>query len=259
MTEMHDLLRRYLEQREALGEGPMVLERDGQQQPRRQEIAEKPVVTDRERGGVTDGPLPRGIVVQPPSVDLFSEDLLATQDLDQIVATIRACERCRLCESRTNTVPGEGPCDARLVVVGEGPGAREDETGRPFVGQAGELLTDILRAIDLEREAVYICNIVKCRPPSNRTPRQEEIDACVPYLYRQLDIVRPAVILAMGSTSVSTLLQRKQSLGSFRGEVHSFRGIPLVATYHPAALLRNPNWKRPTWDDVRIARRLLDD
>ncbi|MFC1639758.1 uracil-DNA glycosylase [Gemmatimonadota bacterium] len=210
-------------------------------------------------GEVAEGLPPTGIVIQPPSADLFSKDPLSTLDLEQVAATISECDRCRLCESRTNTVPGEGSIDARLVVVGEGPGAREDETGRPFVGRAGELLTDILKAIELEREAVYICNIVKCRPPSNRTPRQEEIDACVPFLHRQLEIVRPEVILAMGSTAVSSLLQRKQSLGSFRGRIHSFRGMPLVATYHPAALLRNPNWKRPTWDDVRIARRILDE
>ena len=243
MSEAGDLVRKYLEQREALGEGPVVL---GQGQ--RTDVREEKEI------------IPTGIVIQPPSTDLFTDDSgEGWRDLGQIAAAVSKCERCRLCETRENTVPGEGSSEARLVVVGEGPGAREDETGRPFVGRAGELLTDILKAIDLEREAVYICNIVKCRPPSNRTPRQEEIEACVPYLYKQLEIVRPDVILAMGSTAVSTLLGRKQSLGSFRSKVHSFRGMPLVATYHPAALLRNPNWKRPTWDDVRIARRLLDE
>lgn len=259
MSEASDLLRKYLEQRDALGEGPMVLGQEFRERP------ERPERPERQSGRVAEGTPsapelpPRGIVIQPPSTDLFTKDELAAQDLDQVAAIVSECGRCRLCESRTNTVPGEGPCDARLVVVGEGPGAREDETGRPFVGRAGELLTDILKAIALEREVVYISNILKCRPPSNRTPRQQEIDACVPYLHRQLDIVRPDVILAMGGTAVSTLLQRRQSLGSFRGRVHSFRGMSLVATYHPAALLRNPNWKRPTWDDVRIARRLLDE
>jgi len=263
MTEARNMLKRYLDQRDALGEGPIVLERERLAKPT------PSVVSEGKGSGASEIPAsvgsavkkqtPGGIVVHPPSTDLFTADELATRNLAEIATIISECERCRLCRSRNNTVPGEGPQDARLVVVGEGPGAREDETGRPFVGRAGELLTDILKAIDLEREAVYICNIVKCRPPSNRTPRQEEIDACVPYLYRQLDIVRPDVILAMGGTAVSTLLERKQSLGSFRGKVHSFRGMPLVATYHPAALLRNPNWKRPTWDDVRIARRILDE
>jgi DNA polymerase len=126
------------------------------------------------------------------------------------------------------------------------------------VGRAGELLTKILAAIDLPREQVFICNIVKCRPPENRTPQFDEIAACVPYLYRQLEMLKPTVILAMGSTAAQTLLNSKQSLGAMREKLHRFRGIPVIVTYHPAALLRNPNWKRPTWDDVRIARRLLD-
>ncbi len=143
-------------------------------------------------------------------------------------------------------------------MVGEGPGAKEDETGRPFVGRAGELLTEILAAIDLPREQVFICNVVKCRPPSNRKPQQDEVDACVPYLYRQIEVIKPAVILATGGTAAETLLGTRQSLGALRNKVHEFRGTPLVVTYHPAALLRNPHWKKPTWDDVRIARQLLE-
>jgi DNA polymerase len=178
--------------------------------------------------------------------------------LDAVAAMVRQCSQCVLCRERTNAVPGEGPADARLVVVGEGPGATEDATGRPFVGRAGQLLTEILAAIELPREQVFICNVVKCRPPDNRKPQQDEIDACVPYLYRQLDLIRPKVILAVGNTAAETLLQTRQSLGSLRGRVHQFRGVPLVVTYHPAALLRNPHWKKPTWDDVRIARQLVD-
>jgi DNA polymerase len=155
-------------------------------------------------------------------------------------------------------VPGEGAATARLMVVGEGPGRVEDETGRPFVGPAGELLTKLLAAIELPRQQVYICNIVKCRPPENRQPQYDEIAACIPFLYRQIELVKPAVILAMGNTAAQSLLGTKQSLGALRNRVHRFRGIPVIVTYHPAALLRNPNWKRPTWDDVRIARRLLD-
>lgn len=201
---------------------------------------------------------PTGIVVPSPVKDLFNADPLAGLTLDELAAAVRACTKCALCRERANAVPGEGPADASLVVVGEGPGATEDETGRPFVGRAGQLLTDILAAVELPRERVFICNVVKCRPPSNRKPQQEEIDACVPYLYRQLDLIRPKVILAMGNTAAETLLNTKQSLGALRGRVHQFRGIPLVVTYHPAALLRNPHWKKPTWDDVRIARQLLD-
>jgi len=199
------------------------------------------------------------LVFDPPADDLFSTDpIQRAGSLAAIAELVAACTRCRLCESRTHTVPGEGPGDARLVVVGEGPGRTEDETGRPFVGRAGELLTKILGAIDLPREQVFICNIVKCRPPENRTPQFDEVAACVPYLYRQIEMLKPKVILAMGSTAAQTLLNSKQSLGAMREKLHRFRGIPVIVTYHPAALLRNPNWKRPTWDDVRIARRLLD-
>lgn len=208
-------------------------------------------------GGATD--LPSGLAYDPPAQDLFSADPVQRAATPAEIADLVAgCTKCRLCEARTNTVPGEGPETARLVVVGEGPGKTEDETGRPFVGKAGELLTKILGAIGLAREQVYICNIVKCRPPENRTPQYDEIAACVPYLFRQIELIGPRVILAMGNTAAQTLLNTKQSLGALRSKVHRFRGIPLIVTYHPAALLRNPNWKKPTWDDVRIAHRLLD-
>ena len=197
-------------------------------------------------------------VIPAPPKDLFTTDPLAVMGLVQLAERISTCRRCGLCEGRQKTVPGEGAPDARLVVVGEGPGATEDETGRPFVGRAGELLTEILAAVGLPREQVFICNVVKCRPPSNRKPQPDEIAACVPYLYRQLEAIRPAVILAMGGTAAETLLNTKQPLSQLRSHVHEFRGIPLVVTYHPAALLRNPHWKKPTWDDVRIARRILD-
>ena len=202
---------------------------------------------------------PSGLSYDPPGGDLFSADpLQQAASLEAVAALVSTCTKCRLCEARGRTVPGEGPGDARLVVVGEGPGRVEDETGRPFVGQAGELLTKILAAIDLPRERVFICNVVKCRPPENRVPQYDEIAACLPYLFRQIDLVKPRAILAMGGTAAQTLLNTKQSLGALRNQIHRFRGVPVIVTYHPAALLRNPNWKKPTWDDVRIARRLLD-
>ena len=201
---------------------------------------------------------PPGLSYDPPGGDLFSADPLhQAASLDAVATLVAACTKCRLCEARRHTVPGEGPRDARLVVVGEGPGRVEDETGRPFVGPAGELLTKILAAIELRRDQVFICNVVKCRPPENRVPQYDEIAACVPYLFRQIDVLKPQVILAMGGTAAQTLLNTKQSLGALRNQLHRFRGVPVIVTYHPAALLRNPNWKKPTWDDVRIARRLL--
>jgi len=201
---------------------------------------------------------PAGLTFDPPSADLFATDpIQRAASLQDVATLIAACQKCKLCSSRTNTVPGEGPATAKLVVVGEGPGRTEDETGRPFVGRAGELLTKILDAIQLPRDQVFICNVVKCRPPENRLPQYDEIAACMPFLYRQIELIKPKVILAMGGTAAQSLLNTKQSLGALRNHVHRFRGIPLVVTYHPAALLRNPNWKRPTWDDVRIAARLL--
>jgi DNA polymerase len=155
-------------------------------------------------------------------------------------------------------VPGEGSATARLVCVGEAPGASEDETGRPFVGQAGQLLTKILEAIKLAREDVFIVNVLKHRPPGNRNPLPIEVDACRPYLVRQLEIIRPSVIVAFGTFAAQTLLDTKLSIGKLRGAIHRYHGIPVVVTYHPAALLRNPAWKRPTWEDVQLARRLLD-
>lgn len=199
-----------------------------------------------------------GLVVPKPPKDLFSEDPLAEATLQDIDDMVRRCTRCPLHATRLNGVPGEGQADASLVVVGEGPGANEDQQGRPFVGRAGDLLNEILASIECPRETVYIANILKSRPPNNRKPQADEIEACIPYLHRQLEIIRPKVILAMGATAAETLLNTRGSLASLRNKVHEYRGIPLIVTYHPAALLRNPHWKRPTWDDVRIARQLLE-
>ena len=201
----------------------------------------------------TAPPIPGpGLSYDPPVT--FNE--LAT--LEAVAEVISGCRLCALCEGRTHTVPGEGDPEARFLVVGEGPGANEDATGRPFVGRAGDLLDDILAGIGIARSSAYILNTVKCRPPSNRTPLPGELAACAPYLHRQIAILRPKVILAAGSTAIAALLQVKKSLGQLRGQVHRYAGIPVIATYHPAALLRNPNWKKPTWDDVRIARQLFD-
>ena len=178
--------------------------------------------------------------------------------LDTVAAEIAACTRCALARGRTRTVPGEGNPTASLMLVGEGPGATEDATGRPFVGQAGQLLDKILESIECPRPTVFIANIVKCRPPQNRKPLPDEMEACFPYLERQIALVRPKVLIAMGGTAAEALLGVKKSLGDLRLKVHRWNGIPLIVTYHPAALLRNPNWKKPTWDDVRIARQLLD-
>jgi DNA polymerase len=279
VTDARELLRRYLEQQIELGQPAYVLDgpadrRTGGPIAPMTEAAEPPTANRQPptaTGANAQPPARRpaspssppaipgqGIVVPAPPQDLFAADPLGGKSLPEIERLIHACTRCGLHAGRKHAVPGEGPLDAKLVVVGEGPGATEDETGRPFVGRAGDLLTDILAAIGCPRETVYICNVVKCRPPENRKPMADEMEACLPYLHRQLAIIGPKVILAMGTTAAEALLNTKASLTALRNKVHDYRGTPLVVTYHPAALLRNPHWKRPTWDDVRIARQLLD-
>ena len=190
--------------------------------------------------------------------ELFGGPFAHLESLGDIAQAVEICTRCPLYATATRGVPGEGNPNADFMVVGEAPGATEDETGRPFVGAAGQLLTKILAAIDLKREDVFIANVLKHRPPGNRNPMPEEVVACSPYLVRQIELIRPKVILAVGTFAAQTLLDTKTPIGKLRGQVHRYHGVPLIVTYHPAALLRNPAWKRPTWEDVQLARRILD-
>ena len=201
---------------------------------------------------------PAGIAVGEASHELFGGPLSVHRTLDDLAGVIAKCTSCPLYATATNPVPGEGSPAAQLVCVGEAPGATEDATGRPFVGQAGKLLDKILAAIELAREDVFICNVLKHRPPGNRNPLPSEVAACSPYLVRQLEVIRPRAILAFGTFAAQTLLQTPLTIGKLRGSVHRYYGVPLIVTYHPAALLRNPAWKRPTWEDVQYARRILD-
>jgi len=210
---------------------------------------------------MTGSPLsdvPAGLSVGDPTQELLTSEFADLGTLDEIAKRVAGCTRCTLYSTATNPVPGEGNPNADFMCVGEAPGATEDETGRPFIGAAGQLLTKILAAIDLKREDVYICNVLKHRPPGNRNPRPEEVTACSPYLIRQIELIRPKVILALGTFAAQTLLDTKLSIGKLRGQVHRYYGVPLIVTYHPAALLRNPGWKRPTWEDVKLAHRILD-
>jgi DNA polymerase len=178
---------------------------------------------------------------------------------DELRELAMGCTRCKLCEGRTQVVFSDGSPEGRLMVVGEAPGANEDRTGVPFVGAAGKLLDLLLATIDLSRKtSVYICNVIKCRPPGNRNPSPQEIASCAPFLRRQIEIVRPEAILAVGSFAARLLTGKDHSIGELRGAIHEYQGIPLVVTYHPAALLRNPGWTRPTWDDFQILSNLLD-
>lgn len=202
--------------------------------------------------------------VEPDDVDVGRlrrsgsvEEIEGLEDLATVRAIAEGCRRCSLHESRSTVVFADGSPDARVMCVGEAPGRNEDETGIPFVGRAGQLLDRLLMSIGLPREDVYICNVLKCRPPQNRNPREDEIETCSPFLRRQVALVGPEVIIAFGSFAARTLLGVGGSLGGLRGRTHLYEGVPVVATYHPAALLRNPNWTRPTWEDLQRVRRVL--
>jgi uracil-DNA glycosylase len=179
-------------------------------------------------------------------------------DLPAIRTDIGDCRRCKLHATRKNIVFGSGSPAAKVMFIGEAPGADEDQQGLPFVGRAGQLLTKIIEAINFRREDVYIANIIKCRPPENRNPESDEIAACQGFLYRQIAVIKPAVICGLGTYAVQTLLQTKIPIGQLRGKMFDFHGAKLIATYHPAYLLRNPNEKRKTWEDVKMLRAYYD-
>lgn len=182
----------------------------------------------------------------------------AADDLKELRNLIGDCQRCKLCKERTNIVFGTGDPDARLVFVGEGPGYDEDQQGEPFVGKAGQLLTRIIQAINLSRDKVYICNIIKCRPPGNRNPAPDEIKACYPFLESQLDAIRPDFICALGTFAAQTLLDTVEPISKLRGRFFDMRGIKVMPTYHPAYLLRNPDKKRDVWEDMKKLISIMD-
>jgi DNA polymerase len=175
--------------------------------------------------------------------------------LNELNGIVGKCTKCPLAETRTNIVFGEGNPNAKLVFVGEAPGADEDAQGVPFVGKAGQLLTRIIEAIELKRSDVYICNILKCRPPKNRTPSSMEIECCLPHLMKQLEAINPRIICALGNVAAQTLLNTKSPMNRLRGRFHNYGNSLLMPTYHPAALLRNPAYKRSVWEDVQIIQR----
>lgn len=177
--------------------------------------------------------------------------------LDPIRSEVEACHKCALSDTRTNTVFGVGDPNARLMFIGEAPGADEDRKGEPFVGRAGQLLTSMIEAMGLKREDVYIANILKCRPPGNRDPLPAEVELCEPYLVRQIEVIKPEVICGLGRVAVQTLLKTKTPISRLRGEFHSYHGTPLLATFHPAYLLRNPAAKKDAWNDLQMVMKKL--
>lgn len=275
--DAREKLRKYLEQRRDMGESEMLLDSLPVDDALRAigAVGRGPAgetKPDSGQGwrevlaGTTAEPYPTpandqhqaGIVAGASGGEPFNSDIMQLESLNAIAEAVEKCTRCPLYKTANRGVPGAGDASAKLVCVGEAPGASEDESGLPFVGAAGQLLTKILVAVDLARDAVFIGNVIKHRPPGNRNPTPEEIEACSPYLVRQLELIKPKVILALGTFAAQTLLNSKTPIGKLRGEVHRYHGIPVVVTYHPAALLRNPAWKRPTWEDVQFARRILD-
>lgn len=190
-------------------------------------------------------------------VDRGGESPCRQETLEEIRAELENCRRCALCQDRRNIVFGVGDPHARVVFVGEAPGREEDEKGEPFVGEAGRLLDRILFAMGLRREDVYICNVIKCRPPGNRDPGSDEIEACEPYLKRQLAAIRPRLIVTLGRFAAQSLLRDASPISRLRGHWREYEGIPLMPTYHPAYLLRNPVSKRDAWEDVKLVMRRL--
>lgn len=182
------------------------------------------------------------------------EPWTGSENLVELDKSINKCLKCGLGNTRTNFVFGVGNPKADVMFVGEAPGADEDAQGEPFVGRAGQLLNKILAAVELKREDVYICNILKCRPPNNRDPESNEMELCTPYLYKQISLIQPKFIICLGRIAAQWLLQTNGTLSSMREKIHDFRGTKLIVTYHPAALLRNPNWKRPAWEDMKMFR-----
>jgi len=188
----------------------------------------------------------------PAGPSLFeAADRITGDTLPKIREDLGECTRCKLHRTRHKIVFGDGSAEARLVFVGEGPGADEDAQGLPFVGRAGKLLTQMIEAMGLERREVYICNVVKCRPPENRTPERDEVATCSPFLFRQLDALKPQVIVCLGGVAAQTLLETNRGISHFRGQWLNFRGYKLLATYHPAYLLRNPGAKGEVWKDLQ--------
>jgi DNA polymerase len=179
--------------------------------------------------------------------------------LAELDATVKACTDCGLHKGRTNTVFGKGNPDTKVMFIGEGPGRDEDLKGEPFVGRSGQLLTKMLAAIDLGREDVYITNIVKCRPPDNRDPQEDEVRCCEKYLTAQIDVIRPSIICALGRVAAHWLLDTKESLAGLRSSENTYHGIPVLVTYHPAALLRNPGLKRGAWEDFKRLRTIISE
>ncbi len=222
------------------------------------DVAHPPVVVEEQHTALVRVPEPAPLVLAT-GAELNDTDV-AGMDWEALAARVSHCTRCpELVANRTRTVFGVGNRSAEVMVIGEAPGQDEDRQGEPFVGRAGQLLNEMLRAMGFPRERVYIANVLKSRPPNNRDPKPEEVAHCEPYLKRQIALIKPRLILSVGRISAQNLLKTDTPIGKLRGQVHRYQGIPLVVTYHPAYLLRSPQEKRKAWDDLKLALRTLGD
>jgi uracil-DNA glycosylase family 4 len=249
--DIFDLAIDYLKQQQEIYGDVLISEKlSSKQINAKDDVKEKnPISINKERVEILEKP--DGLFTDTPK-------WLLTNTLDDLYSEIHTCLDCPLGSTRNNFVFGAGNPNADIMIIGEAPGADEDEQGLPFVGRAGQLLTKILAAIDLSRDDVYIGNIIKCRPPGNRRPEQNEVDACKPYLDKQIELIQPEFILALGATAIDSLTGKKHKMGDVRGEVLDYHGIKMLVTYHPAYLLRSPNAKRDVWEDVKKLRAMYD-
>ena len=204
-------------------------------------------------------PGPLSTATQPPRVPATARSTAATATLTVLQSKAGSCQSCGLHAGRSTVVFGEGDPDADVMIVGEAPGQEEDRSGRPFVGQAGKLLDLLLMSAGFPRSSVYICNTLKCRPPNNRNPLPAELESCSGFLHGQIDAIKPKALIAVGKFAAQSLLQSEESIGRLRGQVHTYRGIPLIVTYHPAYLLRTPSASRVAWQDFQRLRQVLDE
>ncbi len=206
---------------------------------------------EQQQSSYWDGFLPSDALVMKRAA-------VISDSLEKIASELQGCVRCKLCSGRKTIVLGEGNPKAQLMFVGEGPGEQEDVQGRPFVGMAGQLLDRMIEAMGLERAQVYIVNVVKCRPPGNRNPERDEIESCSPFLYRQIDVIRPKIVVALGRFAAQTLLQAEVRITQIRGRLYPYRGAQMMPTFHPAYLLRNPESKREAWEDLKKVAEFLE-
>ncbi|MEM7008621.1 MAG: uracil-DNA glycosylase [Thermodesulfobacteriota bacterium] len=245
-------LKNYLEFRAQMGLEGLPKTKSETQRPTVKEVRKKE--QSQEQMEKKQMPVGEDIITIEEPAGLFDSEVMS---LEEIREEIGDCTRCQLHEGRTNLVFGDGNPKAKLMFVGEGPGRDEDMQGKPFVGRSGKLLTKIIEAMGLKREDVYIGNVVKCRPPNNRTPEASEMDTCELFLFKQIRYIQPEVIVCLGATAAKSILKTKASLGSLRGKFHNYGGSKLMVTYHPAALLRNPHFKKPTWEDMQVVMKEL--